>query len=197
MSARLHNFLKYVEDIEAIPDDVRHSHDETVFIIKDKFPKATVHLLVMPRERIEKLHHLCGEHGIEIIQSLKERAQRLIDRLQDEMPYLSFVMGFHVVPSMLQVHLHVISDDFCAEALRYPAHYNAFTTPFFISPDKMIEHIREHGNFWLSKPELQGYRDAKKAPLQCNQCPFFPESMNRLKEHLEDHLRERKMNFDM
>ncbi|KAF9952258.1 hypothetical protein BGZ65_005404 [Modicella reniformis] len=154
----------------------------------------------MPRERVEKLHQLLGTHGIELIESLKARGEWLIQRLQDEMPHLSFGMGFHVVPSMLQVHLHVISLDFCAEALRWPAHYNAFTTPFFMSPDTMIKVIRERGNFWLSKDELLYYREAKKVPLKCNQCNFLPgnEDMDILKEHLEEHLKRRAtaVNYD-
>lgn len=192
---RLHNFLKYVDDIDSVPEDVRYWHDETLFIIKDRYPKATAHYLVMPRERIEKLHQLCGEHGIEIIQSLKDRGEWLIQKLQAEMPHLSFDMGFHVVPSMLQIHLHVISTDFCAEALHWPAHYNAFTTAFFISPDEMMRYIRERGNFWLTKSELHQYRIAKRGPLRCNQCRYWPQTMDQLKEHLEEHLRCNAMRF--
>lgn len=94
------------------------------------------------------------------------------------------------------MHLHVISTDFCSEALRWPAHYNAFTTAFFISPDKMLSYIRQRGKFWLSKPELQAYRDAKKAPLKCNQCGYLPRGMDQLKIHLEEHLNKRTMDFD-
>ncbi|KAG0350646.1 hypothetical protein BGZ54_003696 [Gamsiella multidivaricata] len=46
---RIRVFLKYVEDIETIPEDVRYWHDEQHFIIKDRYPK--VKQLVSPIHR--------------------------------------------------------------------------------------------------------------------------------------------------
>ncbi|KAI8598723.1 hypothetical protein EDD21DRAFT_179734 [Dissophora ornata] len=37
---RVLKFLAYVEDIETIPEDVKYWHDDTHFIIKDRFPKV-------------------------------------------------------------------------------------------------------------------------------------------------------------
>ncbi|KAI8598724.1 hypothetical protein EDD21DRAFT_179802 [Dissophora ornata] len=150
---------------------------------------AIEHYLVMPRERLEKLHQLSGAHGVETIERLQKRGEWLIDILQKEKPYLKFTMGFHVIPSMLQIHLHVISLDFHSKHNRWPPHYNSFTTAFFIHPNDLITTLNERGHFWLSVPELQWYREQKKAPLQCNQCVFLAQNMKGLKLHLEDHVR--------
>ncbi|KAG0300370.1 hypothetical protein BGZ98_009235 [Dissophora globulifera] len=184
-------FLPYVQSIESIPEDVRYWHDESHFIIKDRYPKAKVHYLVMPREFVTKLHQLTGDHGIEVVKGLQNRGEWLIERLKEENPHLSFGMGFHVMPSMLQVHLHVISLDFCSNHLKWLEHYNSFTTAFFIHPTALIRIIAERGQFWLQKPEISWHFNQKRSPLRCNQCEFSAETIKDLKLHLEEHLRQR------
>ncbi|KAF9930091.1 hypothetical protein BGZ67_005995 [Mortierella alpina] len=42
-STRIKIFLGYLEDIDTVPEDVRYWHDETCFIIKDRYPKVRAH----------------------------------------------------------------------------------------------------------------------------------------------------------
>ncbi|KAF9290547.1 hypothetical protein BGZ68_006783 [Mortierella alpina] len=42
-SRRIKIFLGYLKDIDSVPEDVRYWHDETCFIIKDRFPKVRSH----------------------------------------------------------------------------------------------------------------------------------------------------------
>ncbi|KAI7824125.1 hypothetical protein BC939DRAFT_154132 [Gamsiella multidivaricata] len=98
-------------------------------------------------------------------------------------------MGFHVVPSMLQLHLHVISQDFCSQFLRSRVHYNAFTTAFFISSEQVLRVLREREKFWLQKSELAEFKNSKfKSPLVCLQCGQRQKGFYQLKVHLELHL---------
>ncbi|KAI1297551.1 hypothetical protein EDD11_007096 [Mortierella claussenii] len=185
---RIKIFLPYVENVANIPEDVRYWHDETHFIIKDRYPKSTVHLLVMPRVLCEKLFYLSDQHGIDMVRGLQSRGEWLINRLKAQYPHLSFTMGFHVIPSMLQIHLHVISTDFCAETMKNFWNFNAFTTPYFVSPQDVIKIIQERKQFLYSKLEIKLFKHYLKLPLKCNQCDFFPLYMGELKLHLQEHL---------
>lgn len=40
--------------------------------------------------------------------------------------------GFHADPTMAQLHMHVVSDDFRGFGLKTAKHWNSFTTSFFI-----------------------------------------------------------------
>ncbi|KAF9897319.1 hypothetical protein BX616_005805 [Lobosporangium transversale] len=186
-------FLPYVKDIDAIPEDVRYWHDEKHFIIKDRFPKSTVHLLVMPRVQIEKLYNLSGEEGIATVKGLKERGEWLIQRLKTDFPHLSFTMGFHTFPSMLQIHLHVISTDFCGASMRTPWHFNSFTTEYFIHPEDMLRFLEKRRSFQLARHEVLQYKKKNLAPLKCNQCETYPANMYELKKHLGEHLQQQML----
>ena len=52
-------FCRIVDGEE--PSEVVHTDDDLV-VIKDKFPQAPVHLLVLTREHIPSAHDLTGEH---------------------------------------------------------------------------------------------------------------------------------------
>jgi aprataxin len=56
-------------------------------------------------------------------------------------------MGFHGRPSMRQLHLHVISDDFDNKCLKNPKHYNSFTTSYFIDGDVFLAGVKANGFF--------------------------------------------------
>jgi histidine triad (HIT) family protein len=60
---------------QEIPSEFVYS-DELVVVIKDKFPKADVHLLVLPREHFESLNDLTENHD-----TLMAHIMRLLPRL--------------------------------------------------------------------------------------------------------------------
>jgi len=61
-----------------IPADFVYS-DEWVVVIKDIYPKAAVHLLVLPREHLESLNDLTENHD-----KLMAHIMRLLPRLAAE-----------------------------------------------------------------------------------------------------------------
>jgi aprataxin len=150
--------------------------DEHVVVIKDLYPKvftvneARYHFLAMPRERKELL-------------DLKRKDSQMLDRLveasdniRNKYPKVEFRIGFHAVPSMSQLHLHIISQDFDSRCLKTKQHYLSFTTPFFVHPEEIIKNI-EQGR-------LKGLERELKGVLRCHHCNSVFSNMPRLKAHL-------------
>jgi aprataxin len=88
------------------------------------------------------------------------------------------MMGIHAHPSMSHLHVHVLSVDRYSECSKNRAHYNSFTTPFFIPLDAFPlnkDDPRRH-------PGEAGYL---KSELKCWRCGAnFGKSFASLKEHL-------------
>ncbi|KAF9944390.1 hypothetical protein BGZ70_004692 [Mortierella alpina] len=144
-------------------------------------------MLVLPRQRIDKVTDLSGVGGSRFVEQLVERAKWLVDRLKLVWPLLDFKMGFHAIPSILQLHLHVISQDFCADALKKKQHWNSFTTPFFLDPQFVINTIQTKGSFSLTAKQTEEYKAMISRELKCNQCSEKPKNMPALKRHLQQH----------
>ena len=94
-------------------------------------------------------------------------------------------MGFHAIPSMAQVHMHVISQDFDSPCLKTKRHWNSFNTEYFISHSKVLEQLEQHGNFKKEEDK----KELLSKDLQCNQCSYKPKNMPDLKLHLKSHLK--------
>ncbi|KAF9362970.1 hypothetical protein BGX34_005154 [Mortierella sp. NVP85] len=180
-------FIGYCSRPSTVPAEIAYWYDDQHLIIKDMYPKAKVHMLVIPRQRIDKVTDLKGPAGIKTVEQVVERANILLEELKKESPLLEFKMGFHIIPSILQLHLHVISQDFCSTALKTKQHWNSFTTPYFVTPEKVISTIQEKGSFAMSPKDLSVYEAMLKRDLQCNQCKDKLNNMPTLKRHLEGH----------
>ncbi|KAK5805507.1 HIT-like domain-containing protein [Linnemannia elongata] len=180
-------FVEYCKNPLTIPEDIRYWHDDDHIIIKDAYAKAKVHMLVLPRKPVDKVTDLVGEAGVRTVEELERVATTLLRTLKAENAYLDFKMGFHVIPSMSQLHLHVISQDFCSPRLKNAAHWNSFNTGFFIPPEEVIKTIREKGSFEKTTEELKKYARMKKVPMVCNQCSQVMKSVPMLNHHLGEH----------
>ena len=72
-----------------------------MWVIEDKYPKARVHLLVIPKIMLPRgVQDLLPEH-----QPLLEHMQAIAAS------YKGCNAGFHSKPSLLQLHLHIFSPD--------------------------------------------------------------------------------------
>ncbi|OAQ26582.1 HIT-like protein [Linnemannia elongata AG-77] len=180
-------FVEYCKNPLTIPENIRYWHDDDHIIIKDAYAKAKVHVLVLPRKPVDKVTDLVGEAGVRTVEGLERVATTLLRTLKAENAYLDFKMGFHVIPSMSQLHLHVISQDFCSPRLKNAAHWNSFNTGFFIPPEEVIKTIREKGSFEKTAEELKKYARMKKVPMVCNQCSQVMKSVPMLNHHLGEH----------
>ncbi|KAI8847034.1 HIT-like domain-containing protein [Chytridium lagenaria] len=176
--------MKYVDAPEKHPNIVQQFDDDFV-TINDVYPKAAKHFLIMPRVKIESIFELRKEH-LDLLAKMKSRADD-IAKAQLRFPKRKFLIGFHSVPSMKQLHLHVISDDFVAPALKTKRHWNSFTTRFFLPYMLVRQMIEEDGKITIDKEE---YEQLLKGPLICHKCTNDYNNIRELKMHLERHLKQ-------
>ncbi|KAG9333581.1 hypothetical protein JZ751_011318 [Albula glossodonta] len=73
--------------------------DERVVVIKDKYPKARYHWLVLPWEAISSLKALRGDHCA-LLRHMQSVGQRMVEQHSDDAKGLRFRMGYHAIPSM-------------------------------------------------------------------------------------------------
>ncbi|XP_023668255.2 aprataxin [Paramormyrops kingsleyae] len=156
--------------------------DEKVVVIKDKYPKARYHWLVLPWESISSLKAVRAEHCA-LLQHMQRVAERLVQQCATA-GKLQFRMGYHAIPSMSHVHLHVISQDFDSPCLKNKKHWNSFTTDYFIESQAVIEMLEKDGHISVK----DGAGELLKLPLRCHQCHKEMSTIPQLKEHLKSHL---------
>lgn len=72
--------------------------DEKVVVIKDKFPKARYHWLVLPWESVSSLKAVRPEHS-ELLKHMQKVGDRIIQQCPDGQK-LHFRVGYHAIPSM-------------------------------------------------------------------------------------------------
>lgn len=179
--------------------------DDEVVIIRDKFAKSVCHLLVLPRDRTLSSSHPTTALTYEV----KDRLERYIAKAQDYAfqyfterfkpvklePYFTtkesfidkelFIDGFvqvgvHSVPSMANLHVHVMTKDLNSTRLKNKKHYNSFTTEFFVEwkslPLDQVPNVKTTENRWL-----------KDHDLVCHYCERnFTNKFSKLKQHLTD-----------
>jgi hypothetical protein len=86
----------------------------------------------MPREQIDGLASLAPSN-LGLLNQMKARADWVVETIRKEKPELEFRIGFHAVPSMKPLHLHVISQDFISPWLKHKKHWASFTSEYFKS----------------------------------------------------------------
>lgn len=156
--------------------------DEKVVVIKDKYPKARFHWLVLPWDSISSLKALRREH-VELLRHMESVGERMVQQCPHTHT-LQFRMGFHAIPSMSHVHLHVISQDFDSGCLKNKKHWNSFTTDYFIPSQNVIAMLERDGRVSVQ----DGVCELLKLPLRCHICHTLHSNMPKLKEHLHLHL---------
>ncbi|KAH9630440.1 hypothetical protein HF086_016978 [Spodoptera exigua] len=167
--------LETMKDPESI---VKKS--KQVVVIKDKYPKAKIHFLVLPEADINSIYALDKSH-IGILEEFGKIFEEI--KKEEKAPLKA---GFHAVPSMQRLHMHIISTDMVSPCLKTKQHWNSFTTKFFRPYTEVLEELKEKGCVTKMTPEL--IQSCKSSALQCNQCSYKPKTMPQLKEHLLTHL---------
>ncbi|XP_069701349.1 aprataxin [Periplaneta americana] len=156
--------------------------DEKVVAIKDKYPKAQYHFLVLPKENISSLAKITKDH-LELLKHMDKIGQDL----SKDHPASNFQLGYHAEASMSRLHLHVISDDFNSPCLKTKKHWNTFTTDFFIPSSKIITEVENKGKV-LSTPRDK-VKEFMDSPLKCHKCSYLAKNMPALKTHILVHLK--------
>ncbi|XP_062985124.1 aprataxin isoform X2 [Elgaria multicarinata webbii] len=155
--------------------------DDKAVAIKDKYPKARYHWLVLPWQPISALSAVTQEH-LELLEHLHAVGEMIIQQCPEK-DTLRFRLGYHAIPSLSHLHLHVISQDFDSEWFKTKRHWNSFTTGYFFDSKDVIMMVKKKGRVTVDKntPELL------KLPLKCHVCKQQQKTIPQLKEHLKKH----------
>ena len=154
--------------------------DELCVTIKDAFPKARHHFLVLPREKISNLKSLTSSH-LDLLKHVYDRGRAQAAKITTTEPGVQFRYGYHAVPSMARLHMHVISQDFDSPCLKHKKHWNSFTTDFFMDADRIVKMLREEGKIVI---DVDHYNSQLKKELQCHHCHRTLTNMPKLKDHI-------------
>lgn len=160
--------------------DLAVSHG--LLVAYDGFPKARRHLLVVPADRHvpSDVRKLSSAH-LPLLREMLDVATHLATQLPALEPPFRMLMGFHSLPSLHQLHMHVISTDFDSPCLKTKAHYNSFTTPFLRPPEAVIHELEQDGEVDYSDDEVAAFH---RQPLVCLNCGQPLQTMPLLKQHL-------------
>ncbi|KAI3810954.1 hypothetical protein L1987_20643 [Smallanthus sonchifolius] len=162
---------KHKNDVIEILDDV--------VVLNDIYPKAQKHLLVVARaEGLDWLANVSQEH-LPILKTMHDVGVKWARTFLKENQSLVFRLGYHSAPSMRQLHLHVISQDFDSKHLKNKKHWNSFNSPFFRDSVNVIQEISEEG-----KPTLNDDEKFMSMELRCNRCRSAHPNIPRLKSHI-------------
>ncbi|KAK9290391.1 hypothetical protein L1049_008560 [Liquidambar formosana] len=164
---------RYKNDVIEISDDV--------VVLNDLYPKAQRHLLVLARpEGLDHLADVRKEH-LQLIKTMHAMGLKWAEKFLCEDASLVFRLGYHSDPSMRQLHLHVISQDFNSKHLKNKKHWNSFTTAFFRDSVDVIEEISNNG-----KATLKDDDSLLSMELRCHRCRSAHPNIPRLKSHISN-----------
>ncbi|ORX48987.1 HIT-like protein [Piromyces finnis] len=175
--------LLYIKHPEQYKEYIFRSEDKFL-VVHDKFPKSKIHLLIIPKEEIKSIYYLNKSH-ISLVNEMVDLSKEIINELKKKYGELDFQVGFHAIPSMNQVHMHVITGDFISPSLKNKKHWNSFTTEFFLKPSFIIKQLENYGSIKIDK---QHYETILKRPLKCHKCNQEMKNMPTLKSHLSTHI---------
>uniref|UniRef100_A0A5B7BT05 Transcription factor bHLH140 n=1 Tax=Davidia involucrata TaxID=16924 RepID=A0A5B7BT05_DAVIN len=164
---------RHKEDVIEISDDV--------VVLNDLYPKAQRHLLVLARsEGLDRLADVHKEH-LQLLRTMHDVGLKWAEKFLSEDESLIFRLGYHSAPSMRQLHLHVISQDFNSKHLKNKKHWNSFNSAFFRDSVDIIEEISKHG-----KATLRDEDSLLSVELRCHRCRSAHPNIPRLKSHISN-----------
>lgn len=164
---------KHKDNLIEISDDV--------VVLNDLYPKAQRHLLVLARsEGLDCLADVGGEH-LQLLRTMHAVGLKWAEKFLCEDELLVFRIGYHSAPSMRQLHLHVISQDFNSKHLKNKKHWNSFNSAFFRDSVDVIEEITNHG-----RATIKGEDSQLSMELRCHRCRSAHPNMPRLKSHISN-----------
>ncbi|KAK6943166.1 hypothetical protein RJ641_028543 [Dillenia turbinata] len=162
---------KYKNDVLEITTEV--------VVVNDLYPKAKRHILVVARKQgLACLADACEEDEV-LLRKMHAKGLEWIQKFLLEDKSLIFRLGYHSVPSMRQLHLHVISQDFDSKHLKNNKHWNSFNSAFFRDSYDVIHEIGRKGRVTLKDNEQLLSKE-----LCCHRCQRAQPDLLHLKAHI-------------
>ena len=119
-------------------------------IIRDKFPKSKHHYLIIARQGATEeakpplsVLHLEKRH-LPLLQTYKAQSEKLMAKHID-LPTSAWQVGFHAIPSLYPLHLHVMTRDLDSPLIKNKHHWHSFSTAFFLPLSRVTASIEEFG----------------------------------------------------
>ena len=84
-------------------------------------------------------------------------------------------------PSMRQLHMHIVSQDFDSPSLKNKKHWNSFTTTFFRDSEGVMEELKSTGSVTPCGDE----DSLMKLELRCHRCRCVQPNIPKLKQHIK------------
>ncbi|KAH8107120.1 HIT-like domain-containing protein [Cristinia sonorae] len=200
-------------DPTTLPGSVLFAHNEKTLTIFDAYPKSIFHFLVLPRakayepkeeggwkvEDLKDLRTVLGrgrEKARKVLQDLEIAARECKDEIEEEMSARyghkwDIWIGFHPVPSMNHIHLHVLSADLCSDKMKHKKHYNSFHPKgdFFLKLETVMEWLDAEKSYFRTMAKLnpKDYEPHLKEDLVCfhENCGRRFTNFQKLKDHLQ------------
>ncbi|KAH8116895.1 hypothetical protein DFH11DRAFT_1137818 [Phellopilus nigrolimitatus] len=189
--------------------DVYVAHTPRTVTIHEPFPKATFHLLMLPRvgappfvpHNLKDLRTLLNApevtkcEALDLLRGMKEDAEEIVKMVEEDMIKRTGFkwgvwVGFHGAPSKQHLHLHVISKDLLGDFKR-PDQYNAFHPElgYFLQLDDVLEWFIAVDSTYDRERKLprEEYRQKRRTEgLECcyDDCPAILDNLPMLKAHL-------------
>ncbi|MCO5565818.1 hypothetical protein L7F22_019493 [Adiantum nelumboides] len=157
--------------------------------------------LTVPAAHLHSLSSLLASpYASEVLEKMRKQSESVVELIKEEMRHYPLPdasddgtcqvewpirVGFHAVPSMDTIHLHVISDDLVSDRLKHKKHYQSFhpTHGFWLELDTIQELVRQ-GKKSLPNSEAH-YESLLKSPLISFRDGKVYPNMPKLKDHLE------------
>lgn len=202
----------YIVEPQLYPDEVLF-FDSHAVIIKDAFPKSQFHFLILPRDlkitwtdptslSAEQKSKLQGYVDWALTRAFEDFTKSYTFSKEGMIPFEKkyqfedkqfFIdkftqVGIHSVPSLKNLHIHVMTKDFYSDRMKNKKHYNSFNTTFFVNWRRLP--LEESPDATYLENEV-----IKKTDLKCCYCKKnFKNRFSELKLHLDHEFKVRFTN---
>ena len=151
---------------------------------------------VVPTSHLKSISSLLASpYAAEVLETLRKTSDRVLQHVQNDMREHYGVVwdterAFHAVPSMVHLHLHVVSMDLVSDRLKHKKHFISFHPKlgFALQLDAVEEMVRQ-GRQSLPKSE-QSYEQLLRGPLTSHHTGQTFRVLPELKAHLESYWHE-------
>ncbi|KAG5473721.1 hypothetical protein LSCM1_04351 [Leishmania martiniquensis] len=162
--------------------------DDACVLVNDAFPKSMVHCLVMPLDlRLESLNALTKADA-PLLRHMMHVGDEYVHYLQTTVPHIyksrRFIAGFHALPSLPMLHLHVLSMDLDSPCLKNKKHYNSFATFFFLTSARILEDLERHGRVTLNQ-DVARLLQMEEQDMRCLWCGTALANVPTMKSHIQ------------
>eukprot|EP00796_Vickermania_ingenoplastis_P000868 gene868-500_t len=128
-----------------------------------------------PRNHVELVEHMCRVADA-YVQFLKRHSPKDYAKRR-------FITGFHALPSLPQLHMHLLSMDLASPCLKHKKHYNSFATYFFLTSERVVDDLRQNGRVTLNQKVAELQR-MEEQPMKCLWCGTGLKDIPTMKKHV-------------